>query len=254
MSEILENDNKKLMKRSLVLIISFFLFLVLNIIFFIYFQANELFMFNLHRSVENIPNPLTSQIFSTIFYAIVMIATIIYVVFLVMYLQKTYDSNFGLFKKVYNAADLFSVVPIFLFIIIVVNGFFFSMALVDGESMQPTFCDNDTVIISYQAEFERNDILIVENQDTFLIKRVVGLPGDQLVVDGTGVYINDVLVETYLNGNSIFYDTVIPEGFYYFLGDNRANSLDSRIIGMVREDLVLGEVIWKLTEGSCEID
>lgn len=253
MSEILENDNKKLMKRSLILIISFFLFLLLNIIFFIYFQSNELFMFNLHRSIENIPNPLTSQIFSTIFYIIVLVATIVYITFLVMYLKKINESNFSLYKKVYNAADLFSVVPLFLFIIIILNGFFFSMALVDGDSMNPTFCDNDTVIISYRSALNRNDILIVENQETFLIKRVVGLPGDRIVVDGTGVYINDILIESYIDGGSIFYDTIIPEGYYYVLGDNRDKSYDSRRIGLVKEEKVLGEVIWKLTEGSCEI-
>ncbi len=253
--DIMEEEiivDKKLMNRSLLMIISFFLFLIFDIVLFSLFQSNELFMFNLGRSQQNIPNPLVSQVFSTVFYIIIILATVVYLIFLISYIKKTYNLDYNGYKKIFNFADFFSVVPIFLFIIMIINGLFFSLAQVDGESMEPTFCPHDTVIINYQSSIERNDILIVKNNDSFLIKRVVGVPGDTIKIDSEGIEINGVLIETYLLSNTVIYDMVIPEGYYYVLGDNREHSLDSRFFGMVDDKDILGEVVWKLTEGNCE--
>lgn len=244
-------ERQKLMKKSPLLIISFFLFLLMDFILFIILQKNELFMFNLNRSDDNMPNPLLTDLFTTIFYSIILIAVIVYIIYLISFYKKIYLSNYPTFKKVHTAADFFSVVPIFLFIVIVINGFFFSIAQVDGESMEPTFCNYDTVIISYNNELAREDILIIKYQENFLIKRVVGLPGDKLTVNDSGVYINDQLIESYIPNSTIEYEITIPEGEYYVLGDNRFHSLDSRVIGLIDEEYLLGEVISNLTNGVC---
>lgn len=239
------------MKRSILLIISFFLFFTLNTVLFIIFQKNELFMLSLNRDIETIPSPLISDIFEIVFYGIIFLSLIVYIVFATMFIRKSFKKDYPFFKKIYNTADFFSVVPIFLFVVVLVNGLFFSLAQVDGESMQPNFCDNDTVVISYNSSIERNDILIIKYDDHFIIKKVVGLPGDKLVVNETGVYINDVLIESYLPSGSVDYDIIIPDNNYYALGDNRLHSLDSRIIGIFTEDKILGEVIYKLTNSTC---
>jgi signal peptidase I len=138
-----------------------------------------------------------------------------------------------------------------MFIVIIINGFFFSIAKVDGDSMQPNFCNNDTVVITYNGEVATDDVLILENDDSFLIKRVIALPGDKLVVDDSGVYVNDTLVESFLLSNHFEYDGVIPSDFYFVLGDNRDNSLDSRVIGLIEADRILGEVIYHINTNTC---
>lgn len=242
---------QKLVKRSYLLIISFFLFLITDVILFIYLQTNKLFMFNLGRTEESIPNPLITDIFTTIFYVIILVSTITYVIYTNAFLKKTYEDKPKFFKQIHNWADYFSVVPIFMFIVIIINGFFFSIAKVDGDSMQPNFCNNDTVVITYNGSIDVNDVLILENDDSFLIKRVIALPGDKLVVDDSGVYVNDTLVESFLLSNHFEYDGVIPSDFYFVLGDNRDNSLDSRVIGLIEADRILGEVIYHINTNTC---
>lgn len=245
-------QQKKLMKKSKSLLISFFLFLIFDFVLFLYLQKNQLFMFSLTKNDEMIPNSLVTDIFSFFFYTIIIISVIIFIILLIVTLNKVDKSNPISYKKIVNASDIFNIVPIFLFIAIIVNGFFISLAQVDGESMSPTFCDNDTVVIVYNDDFSTDDIMIVRWDDHFLIKRVVGLPGDQLLVDETGVYINSILIETYLPIGYQSYDGIIPEGYYFVLGDNREHSLDSRVIGIIQKENVLGEVIYNLTNGNCE--
>ncbi len=76
-----------------------------------------------------------------------------------------------------------------------------------------------------------------------------------MTVNGSGVYINDVLVEDTMGNFYITYDElVIPEGFYYVLGDNRNSSEDSRMFGLKAEDNMLGKVIYKISTSTCPIE
>ena len=207
---------------------------------------------------------MISELFANIFGFIVLTGIIIYMIFLNRYIKQSRKDNVEQiesqkkFRRFYNAADMFSIVPVFLVIIMAVNGFFFSFASVNGRSMQPTFCDNDAVIIKYVDldGFERNDIAIIVQQNLYLIKRIVGLPGDTLTVDATGVYINNVLIEdnSYVSGVHITYDNiVIPDGYFYVLGDNRDNSEDSRLFGLKSEEKLIGKVIYKISTTTCPI-
>ncbi|MFA7076046.1 MAG: signal peptidase I [Candidatus Izemoplasmatales bacterium] len=245
-------EQQKLMNKSPFLLIGFFLFFLADLVFFLVFQSNRLFMFNLNRSQENIPNLLITEVFSTVFYTIILIALIVYLIYLFIYMNKKYRTNHQVLKRIHGIADFFSVVPIFLFIVIIVNGFFLTLGQVDGESMQPNFCEHDTVVIIYNSKIENNDVLIIEYEESYLIKRLVGMPGDKLVVNDTGIYINDVLVESYIPHFLIEYNLIIPEGQYYFLGDNRSNSYDSRSIGLFSSDKILGKVVHNLSNKDCD--
>jgi signal peptidase I len=259
-AEKIQLENEKLMKKSFRMIISFFTLFIACVTLFIVLQQNKFFIFNLSRTFSNVPSPLIAEFFSYIFIIIILVGTIIYIAFAVNFFKRKKMSeakqmkSIIKFEKLFEIADMFSIVPVFLVIVIIINGFFFSFAQVEGVSMQPTFCDNDAVIIKYVDEYQFDDIVILQNGDLYLIKRLVGIPGDKLLVDASGVYINDVLIEDTVGNYYIAYEeVVIPEGFYYVLGDNRDNSEDSRYFGLKTEDLMLGKVIQRISTNTCPI-
>src|SRR4028118_390766 len=105
--------------------------------------------------------------------------------------------------------------------------------------MIPTLQINDRVLVNkfiYRfTEPERGDIVVfesVENSDEDLIKRVVGLPGDEISVRNGTLFVNDELQkEPYTNENlpdeSYSPKTAVPKGHVFVMGDHRANSSDS---------------------------
>jgi|SRR5699024_1269937 len=148
---------------------------------------------------------------------------------------------------------------------LIVRKFFFSPIIVDGPSMQPTLYDQDQMIVNkfiYNLKDpERFDIVIFhasENKD--FIKRVIGLPGEHVKVEDNILYIDGEEVDQpFLRHNEstpIIYPIVtndftlemlpgrhdtIPEGYVLVLGDNRSNSTDSRSIGLVSIDQIVGK-------------
>lgn len=126
-----------------------------------------------------------------------------------------------------------------------------------GSSMYPTLEDKDNLIVSkitYRLEDpERFDIIVFpfqyENQ-TYFIKRIIGLPGETVRIDENGViYINDqVLEENY--GREVIQDPgraiqpiTLRDDEYFVLGDNRNNSTDSRtaIVGSIKRSEIIGK-------------
>lgn len=147
-------------------------------------------------------------------------------------------------------------------VVFVCRQFLFTPITVSGESMKPTYQDRDKVVVSKIGKIERFDTIVFESNITeskYIIKRVIGLPGDTIEMKNDTLYINGKeQKEPYLdeskkelpNGmvltddfslNEVTGKTTVPEGTYFVLGDNRRNSLDSRKIGFVNEDDVLGE-------------
>lgn len=140
-----------------------------------------------------------------------------------------------------------------------------SITQVVGNSMSSTLENGDVLILNkfkYRfMDIERGDIISFEYDDTkYLIKRVIGLPGDTISISDNTLYINgELYVENYLDENleyddfslsSLGYDT-IPEDMYFVLGDNREDSLDSREIGLISKDEIIGKVslrIWPLNK------
>jgi signal peptidase I len=126
---------------------------------------------------------------------------------------------------------------------------------VDGQSMEPSFHDGDYVIVNRLAyrngEYKRGDVVVfpypLDREDDF-IKRVIGLPGDRIAIQGGDVYVNgEVIQEDYLAeptfGNEP--EFVVPEGHVYVMGDNRNDSSDSRVWGALSEDEIIGKAIFR---------
>ena len=84
--------------------------------------------------------------------------------------------------------------------------------------------------------------------ETSFIKRVIGLPGDHIEIKNERVYVNgDPIKENYLDAGTVtdsasglFTDIVVPDGYVYVLGDNRTDSVDSRILGTIHKNEILG--------------
>lgn len=96
------------------------------------------------------------------------------------------------------------------------------------------------------------DVVVVDSValDEYIIKRVIGVPGDHVQVSEAGVFINDEkLEEDYINENMLVADAIditLTEGRYFVMGDNRNHSADSRVIGSVADAEVLYEIGFEL--------
>lgn len=156
---------------------------------------------------------------------------------------------------------LIIVIIIILFLMIYVV----SVTQVVGNSMNSTLENGDVLILNkfkYRfTDIKRGDIISLEYDDTkYLIKRVIGLPGDSISIRDNTLYINgELYVENYLNEGLEYDDfelsslgyTTIPDNMYLVLGDNREDSLDSREIGLIKKENIIGKVsfrIWPLNK------
>ena len=132
--------------------------------------------------------------------------------------------------------------------------FGFQVARVEGLSMIPTLEDQDRLIVNKFAyrigEPRRGDIVMLYyplNPDKSFVKRVIGEEGDTVrIVDGR-VLVNEVqILDDYVSADFQGHDDwgpqVIPEGYYFVMGDHRNNSSDSRHWGMVPKRYIIGKV------------
>ena len=157
-------------------------------------------------------------------------------------------------RRIHSRMDYVQFAAFIGMVYIVVNTFFFSLANVSGSSMNDNFFDQDDVIISHQIDaLTYGDVVVVQVENEFFLKRVVGLPGDEIVISGGRVSVNgDPLIEPYLSDpNTQCYGgtnctVTLSDDAYYVLGDNRSNSTDSRAIGPIPQDDFFGHVIFVL--------
>lgn len=121
---------------------------------------------------------------------------------------------------------------------------------VDSFSMEPTLFKGDYVVVnklSYKiGSPERGDVVVFRyppNPEEQYIKRVVGIPGDQVHISDGKVFVNDkLLTEPYLNvPTKSGGDWIVPEDSLFVMGDNRNNSSDSRVWGMVPFENLVGK-------------
>jgi signal peptidase I len=124
---------------------------------------------------------------------------------------------------------------------------------VDGFSMEPTLHSGEYVIVNkvtyYLDDPERGDIVVFHfprQPDQEYIKRIIGLPGDQVRIDDSFVYVNDrMLDEPYINADPAYDGSwTVPDGQFFVLGDNRNNSSDSHNWGFVPVEFVIGKAVF----------
>lgn len=156
-------------------------------------------------------------------------------------------------------------IAVALVLIFIIRQFVFAPVIVDGESMMPTLEHRDRMIVNKASYLfgdpKRHDIIVFHapgGKD--YIKRVIGLPGDTIEYENDRLYINgEEIEEPYLDElremygeefvtNNFYFDE-IPENHIFVLGDNRHHSRDSRDIGTVAVEEVVGKaniVFWPI--------
>lgn len=126
---------------------------------------------------------------------------------------------------------------------------------VNGTSMAPTVLEGDVVVCQKNAQIQRKDVVAFYYEDQLLIKRVIAGPGQKVnIMDDGIVYVDEVkmhepyAVNVQLGQCDIDFPYVVPEGEYFVLGDDRAESVDSRYsgFGCVSQDQIIGKFTRKL--------
>ncbi len=148
--------------------------------------------------------------------------------------------------------DLIISLAISAFIII----FLYQPVKVEGTSMMPSLEDQERIFVNkfvYRLEpIERGDIVVFRyprDPSKSYIKRVIGMAGDRIRIDGGQVYVNgQALDESYVppeyTDSRSYPETVVPAHSYFVLGDHRSMSNDSRDFGSVNQSFIYGKAVF----------
>lgn len=140
-------------------------------------------------------------------------------------------------------------------ILLVYNEQELTVCTVQGNSMLPTVTNGERLVLNPKKEIERFDLVVFDLEDRTILKRVIGLPGDDVAVIDGKLFVNkECYPETYLDREqcqefeNVDFKIHIPEGHYFMMGDNRDSSVDSREEGPIRANAIRGVVIYKMDQ------
>ena len=159
--------------------------------------------------------------------------------------------------------DVLKIVFVACLIVTVVRLFVAEPFIVSGDSMSPTFSSNDFLVVdemSYELRAPaRGDVIIFHyplDPSTFFIKRLIGLPGDTVIVNNGSIFVKTannktlhLLTEPYVSIGSPKIQTsttTLSDEEYFVLGDNRNSSFDSRVWGPVPRRYIVGKALVRL--------
>lgn len=163
---------------------------------------------------------------------------------------------------------------------LLIRAFLFEPIRVDGESMRNTLQDGEIVLVTkpeyLRGNIQRGDVVICRypnrnssdkvslggsleitfTNHTLFVKRLIALPGDTLEIREGAVYVNNELVDEsgidfYSVSHSSYGPVTLGEDDYFVMGDNRGNSNDSRRVGFISRDMIVGHVkcvLWPLNK------
>lgn len=153
---------------------------------------------------------------------------------------------------------ILDIIPIIISILLVIGiNFCFQLVLVNGDSMNPTYQNNDFLIsskIAYKNHSpQKGDIVIVDGKskdlDIDIIKRVVATAGDTVEIKKGQLIINDKKVkEDYIDEtmNKDMHKMTVKKNTVFIMGDNRNHSIDSRVFGSIPIQDIMGKVFFDL--------
>lgn len=161
--------------------------------------------------------------------------------------------------------DLIGSIVISFIIVFILTQFIVRGVIIDGLSMYPTLNDKEigfsNIIGLKMNDVKRLDVVVVylESRERFIVKRVIGMPGDVVEARDGVIYINnEPLAEPYLetdyvkqwlkDNNGVFTmdfgPITVPDDSYFVLGDNRQRSSDSRVYGTFKRDTIVSKDVF----------
>lgn len=181
--------------------------------------------------------------------------------------QQTNQQKTNTFKSEF--LDIIKTIIVFAIIYFGIKGYIAQPFLVKGRSMEQTFSDGDYLIVDQLTynftEPKRSEVIVFHtefipggNEREYYIKRVIGIPGDRVVIKDGGVllYENNKDIPTVLDEDYIIdglrtlsrepVDIILKDNQYFVLGDNRGNSSDSRYWGPVDKSYIVGKPFIRL--------
>ena len=180
-------------------------------------------------------------------------------------------------KKVRRVDSLFDFIELFVFTlaaVFIITSFFFRYSVVNGGSMKNTLQHNERLLLTnFLYTPKGGDIVVVQDKSTALkdpiVKRVIAVGGEKVKITKTAIYVNGVeleedyvytgdadgdyvysvypsealasIVTAYEEG--VYYEVTVPKNEIFVMGDHRNDSTDSRKIGTLHEDAIIGKVI-----------
>ncbi len=178
--------------------------------------------------------------------------------------EKTEGENQPSFmERTYaNIKEIVKFVIISLIIVVPIRMWVAQPFIVSGASMEPNFLNGDYLIVDELSLLlrnpERNEVVVLKlpNNSSFLIKRIIGLPNEKIEIKEGKIRVfneknNDgfILKEKFINETPITYPDAkitLKNNEYFFLGDNREKSLDSRMLGSIPKSNIIGRAFIRL--------
>ena len=182
--------------------------------------------------------------------------------------KEIQPENRGSFLR--EALNLILSVAIAFVLFIVIRTYLFYPFQVVGDSMVPTLETGDRLILNKLADIDRFDIVVFpapDGTDEEYVKRIIGLPGDEITYFQDELYINNEKVEEHylealkeasdqvLTGDftlfSLTGEATVPDDMYFVMGDNRSVSKDSRVFGFIPAAQIEGTAdlrLWPLNK------
>lgn len=148
--------------------------------------------------------------------------------------------------------------PYFIIIIVVVlfRTFIATPVRVDGSSMVDTLHNNEILILNkLNKSYDRFDIVVIKYGKSKLVKRIIGLPGESIRYENNVLYINNKEIDDVAIARTndfelkeLYNIDTIPKDYYFVMGDNRGNSLDSRDyrVGLIKKSDIIGTTSFRV--------
>lgn len=136
---------------------------------------------------------------------------------------------------------------IIVLVVLIIRSFIATPVRVNGSSMETTLLNGETMILNKLAikvkGVNRWDIVVIKTSDSFIIKRVIALPGETIKYEDETLYINNKKVkDNYsLSETEDFKEIVLDKDEYFVMGDNRYVSQDSRVVGPIKKETIIGK-------------
>ena len=131
-----------------------------------------------------------------------------------------------------------------------VSKFLVQIMLVQGQSMEPAIKDKAFVLVNkLDKNYTTDDVIVFKNDNIsgVIVKRIVAVSGDEVEITGGCLKVNGTLLNGYTDFLSDMEQIIVSDEYYFVLGDNYNNSIDSRNeeIGLVSKSQIIGKVIGK---------